>query len=85
MSIERLIDLAKGSHLHYNLSVLKTINPNKLPDCSTCHAATSKRLPKSGESPRGTADGRIVHIDLTDRVNSSIEGFEYGLVLFADQ
>ena len=80
---DALVDLAKGGKLKYDLDVIKA-DEFKLSDCTSCLAASSKRLPKSGESPRGSADGEMVHVDLTGRMNPSIDGYEYALVMHAD-
>ena len=47
---DALVDLAKGGKLKYDLDVIKA-DEFKLSDCTSCLAASSKRLPKSGESP----------------------------------
>ena len=83
LSRDRLIELAKGGTLRYDLVTIKD-DEFKLSDCLTCLAATSRRLPNKGESPRGTSEGEIIHIDLTGRVKPSIDGAEYGLIMYAD-
>ena len=80
---ERLIELAKGVTLRYDLAAIKD-DEFKLSDCSKCSAATSRRLPKKGEPPCGTADGEIIHFDLTGCVLLSVDGAGYGLVMYAD-
>ena len=82
-SRQTIIDLAKSGNLLYDVDTLKS-DDFKLSDCSACLAANSKKLPKTGESPRGSAEGEIVHVDLTGRVNPSVDGHEYALVVYAD-
>ena len=78
-----LIDLAKGGNLRYPLEDLMK-DDFKLSDCQLCLAAMSRKQPKTGESPRGTSEGEMIHVDLTGRMDPSIDGYEYGLIMHAD-
>ena len=80
---DQIIDLAKGGQLRYSLEDLKQ-DDFKLSDCKLCLSATSKKQPKNGESPRGSVNGEMVHVDLTGRLTPSVDGFEYALIMYAD-
>lgn len=78
-----LLDLAKGGNLAYDYATLKN-DDFKLSDCSACQQASSTRQSRKGESPRGSADGELVHVDLTGRLQPSVKGNEYALIMIAD-
>lgn len=80
---ESLLNLAKGGHLKYTAEELKGEEFN-LSDCHFCLSGASKRQPKTGESPRGSAEGEMLHVDLTGRLKTSAEGHEYALIMVAD-
>ena len=77
------MELAKEGKLQYEWSAIKN-DDFQVTDCAPCLTATGRKQPKSGESPRGTAEGEYLHVDLTGRLNPSIDGKEYGLVIHAD-
>lgn len=64
LSRESLLDLVKERKLKYDYDTLKS-DDFRLSDCSACTAATSRCQPHTGESPRGSADSEMVHVDLT--------------------
>ena len=75
--------MAKGGNLRYILEELKN-DEFKLSDCQLCLAAMLRKQPKTGKSPRGTADGEMIHVDLTGRMDPSVDGYNYGLIMHAN-
>lgn len=78
-----LLDLAEGGNLAYDFATLKN-DDFKLSDCLACQQASSTRQSRNGGSPRGSADSEMVHVDLTGRLQPSVKGNEYALIMIAD-
>ena len=82
LSRESLLDLVKERKLKYDYDTLKS-DDFRLSDCSACTAATSRHQPRTGESPCGSADGEMVHVNLTGWLKLSAKGNEYALIMYS--
>jgi hypothetical protein len=82
-SPQKIIELAQDGLINADVTSLKT-DPFTMDDCPVCMRQKGTRLPKTGTSPRGTAEGEIVHADLKGPVAPSVHGNIYYLGVVAN-
>lgn len=78
-----ILQLAKEGLIEVSEDVLKK-DTFTLADCKVCATQKATKLPKGGTSPRGNADGEMVHVDIKGQVRPSLAGNAYYVGMVAD-
>ena len=80
IGLSKIIKLAERDSLRYSAEVMKD-DKFKLSDCSACQMRKTTKLPKNEESPRGTKDCEMIHVDIAGPFDPSSNGNTYYLAL----
>ena len=83
IGLSKIIKLAERDSLRYSAEVMKD-DKFKLSDCSACQMRKTTKLPKNEESPRGTKDCEMIHVDIAGPFDPSSNGNTYYLALIDD-